>query len=82
MDNYINFQRFLRENLKFIEDKIREEGVLSKKRLRSLISEFTNGKGKGGEITEDQINVLIRVLDVNGNDYTIKVSYLKYLYRK
>lgn len=64
MDQYIAFQRFFRENFKKMEEKIQEKGVLSRKKVRELISEYS--KSESALITDTQLNILMQVLDVNG----------------
>ena len=64
MDQYVSFQKFLRENLDKMEQRIEKKGVLSKKNLREIISEFC--KAEHAIISNDQINIFLRVLDSNG----------------
>jgi len=66
LEQYIAFQRMLRENLKVMEEKIQEKGVLSRKKLRELISEYS--KSDSALISDSQLNILMRVLDLNGNN--------------
>jgi hypothetical protein len=61
---YINFQRFLRENLDVLEEKIEEKGVLSKKKLKEIISEYC-AKQKVS-ISNAQIDIFLQVMDSNG----------------
>jgi len=65
LEEYTAFQKFLREHLKVLEEKIEEKGVLSRKKLKELMTEFS--KGDEVKITDSQINIFLQVLDVNGN---------------
>jgi len=47
-----------------MEEKIQEKGVLSRKKVRELISEYS--KSESALITDTQLNILMQVLDVNG----------------
>jgi len=66
LEQYCAFQKFLREHLKDLEDKIKEKGVLSRKKLKELIAE--SSKGEAVKITDNQIDIFLQVLDVNGNN--------------
>jgi len=66
LEQYIAFQRMLRENLKVMEERIQEKGVLSRKKLRELISEYSTSDS--ALISDTQLNILMRVLDLNGNN--------------
>ena len=50
--------------MKDLEDKIKEKGVLSRKKLKELIAE--SSKGEAVKITDNQIDIFLQVLDVNG----------------
>ena len=48
-----------------MEEKIQEKGVLSRKKVRELIHEYSSSES--ALITDNQLNILMQVLDVNGN---------------
>lgn len=66
LEQYTSFQKFLRENLTKMEEKIKKKGVLSRKKLKELISDYS--KGEKTQITDNQIDIFLQVLDVNGNN--------------
>jgi len=47
-----------------MEEKIQEKGVLSRKKVRELIHEYSSSES--ALITDNQLNILMQVIDVNG----------------
>lgn len=78
LEEYINFQRFLREHLKTLQDTIEEKGVISKKKLKEIFSDYC--KKENVKISDTQIDIFLQVMDANGNgriDYDEFVGVVK-----
>lgn len=59
----MTFQKFFREELSSLQDKIKEKGVLSRKGLSKIITEFSTKQKT--PISQNQVDILIKVLDSN-----------------
>ena len=63
LQNYCDFHQFFKDNYHKLEDEVKNRGVLTKKRLKKMISDFCIKNNT--KITDRQLEIFIYILDIN-----------------
>lgn len=73
--NYCDFHQFFKDNHEVLEKEVQKSGILTKKKIKKLITEFCHKTNS--HITDRQLEIFIHILDINSKRYKTIILSLK-----